>query len=582
MTMCPEAEIQFRLANNMVHALEKLDGTSERSRDVRQRMVKEYTRPAAGSDHLNPDILRPPKILLLTVRYLLDIYESEKPKQFNSVYSFVCDRFRAVRQDMILQNVSAEETLLLLDEMIPFYLETDYNDIMNGVIMISDIAWIQRGVAKKTPDKVKLDEAQMRQLIEGSAPDTSDVESDNDGEAEAKREPGVRGSAANEGTDNCEEAEMVEAKEEDEAKPESGMRGIAMYASNADDPYVTLHVDSDEEEKEEIEVNPDDNLVVLAKIDRDNYTLDVFLYNEENEDWYCHHDYILDAPPLCLEPIQHDPGNDETGKGNLISVGTMEPVINIWDLDIMNSVEPVVSLGSKSKGRRKKRDGSQQGHSDAVLGLAWNRITTHVLASGGADKQIVLWDLDEAKAAQVIPERDGEVQALSWHPAEASFILTGTLGGTVEVIDCRENTGSSSAMWNLGAQVEQVRWNHFNPFSAFVATDDGTLRHIDMRKPGEILWEGHAHDGSVGGLTLSATVRGLLVTVGHDQMLCVWKVQDDGSIAKVHSEMQHVGPLHAAQFNPDVATVCCIGGSLNDLVKLVDVGKKESVLKAFS
>ncbi|XGW28780.1 hypothetical protein V3C99_008515 [Haemonchus contortus] len=126
MTMCPEAEIQFRLANNMVHALEKLDGTSERSRDVRQRMVKEYTRPAAGSDHLNPDILRPPKILLLTVRYLLDIYESEKLKQFNSVYSFVCDRFRAVRQDMILQNVSAAETLLLLDEMIPFYLETDY------------------------------------------------------------------------------------------------------------------------------------------------------------------------------------------------------------------------------------------------------------------------------------------------------------------------------------------------------------------------------------------------------------------------------------------------------------------------
>ncbi|KAK6052333.1 hypothetical protein COOONC_10162 [Cooperia oncophora] len=103
-----------------------------------------------------------------------------------------------------------------------------------------------------------------------------------------------------------------------------------------------------------------------------------------------------------------------------------------------------------------------------------------------------------------------------------------------------------------------------------------------MRKPGEILWEGRAHDGSIGGLTLSATVRGLLVTVGHDQMLCVWKVQEDGSIVKVYSEIQHIGELHAAQFNPDVATVCCIGGSSNDLVKLVDVSKKESVLRAFS
>ncbi|VDM77968.1 unnamed protein product, partial [Strongylus vulgaris] len=237
------------------------------------------------------------------------------------------------------------------------------------------------------------------------------------------------------------------------------MRGIAMYASNVDDPYVTLHVDSDEEEKEEIEVKPEDNMAVLAKIDRDNYNLEVYVYNETSNDWYCHHDYILEAPPLCLEPIQHDPGNDETGRGNLLAVGTMEPIINIWDLDIINEgnllavgtmepiiniwdldiineVTPVVSLGAKAKSRRKKRDGREQGHSDAVLSIAWNKITPHVLASGGADKQIVLWDLDEAKAAQAIPERDGEVQALAWHPAEASFMLSGTLAGTVEVLDC--------------------------------------------------------------------------------------------------------------------------------------------------
>lgn len=447
--------------------------------------------------------------------------------------------------------------------------------------MISDIAWIQRGVAKKTPDKVKLDEEQLKQLIVGGVPDTSDMESDSDKEEGPKRSPGVRGSASNEVGESVEDAEMKEKEGEEVPTPDNGMRGIAMFASNADDPYVTLHVDSDDEEKEDIEIKPADNLVVLSKIDRDNYTLEVFLYNEENEDWYCHHDYILDAPPLCLEPIQHDPGDDETGKGNLISVGTMEPVINIWDLDVMNSVVPVVSLG-KSSGRRKKRDGSRQGHSDAVLSLAWNRITPHILASGGADKQIILWDLDEAKAAQVVPARSGEVQALSWHPAEQSFILAGTMSGAFEVLDCQENTGVPSAAWKFDGQVEQVRWNHFNPFMALAATDDGKLYYTDMRMPGKVLWEGRAHDGSVGGMTLSATVRGLLVTVGHDQMLCVWKIQEDGSIVKVHSERQHVGELHAAQFNPDVATVCCIGGSSNDLVKLVDVAKVEVVLKAFS
>ncbi|EYB90756.1 hypothetical protein Y032_0214g2317 [Ancylostoma ceylanicum] len=449
---------------------------------------------------------------------------------------------------------------------------------MEGVVMISDIAWIPRGIAKHVPDKVKLDENQLKELISGGAPDTSDVESDE----EEQSESGIRGSAAKEPQGNDADVEMQTKDDESDNGPEAGMRGIAMYSSNTDDPYVTLHVDSDEEEKEEIEIKPEDNMVALAKIDRDNYTLEVFVYNENNGDWYCHHDYILDAPPLCLEPIQHDPGNDETGKGNLLAVGTMEPVINIWDLDIMNAVAPVVSLGAKAKGRRKKRDGREQGHSDAVLSIAWNKLTPHVLASGGADKEIILWDLDEAKTAQSISGRGGEVQALAWHSAEQSFILAGALNGSVEVLDCRDNTGSPSAAWQFSAQIEQVIWNHFNPFTAFVASDDGILRRIDMRTPGNCIWEGRAHEGSVGGLTLSSSIRGLLVTVGHDQMLCAWKVQENGSLLKVHSEQQHIGALHAAKFNPDVATVCCVGGSLNDLVKLVDLGKASSVTQAFS
>ena len=45
------------------------------------------------------------------------------------------------------------------------------------------------------------------------------------------------------------------------------MRGVAMYASNKDDPYITQQVDSDEEEeKDDILIKPDDNLVAVAKV----------------------------------------------------------------------------------------------------------------------------------------------------------------------------------------------------------------------------------------------------------------------------------------------------------------------------
>lgn len=373
-------------------------------------------------------------------------------------------------------------------------------------------------------------------------------------------------------------------KDEDDSD-RNAMRGIAMYASNKDDPYFTEHVDSDaEDEKDEFEIRPDDNLVAVAKINKDEYTLEVHVYNEADDDWYCHHDYILDAPPLCLEPIQHDPGNDESGKGNLLAIGTMNSTINIWDLDIVNAAEPVVTLGNSQKpGKtKKKRDGSAQGHSDAVLSLAWNKLTDHVVASGGADKQVVLWDLDEAKAAQVIPNRGGEVQCLKWHPVESTFIILGTMAGGVQVLDCRDTSGQASAEWKFEGQVERIQWNHFNPFTSFVATDDGTLRYIDMRKAGETVWKVKAHEDSIGGLSLSAVTRGLLTTVGHDQILNVWKVQDDGVVNRIHSEKLALGPLHSLQFNPDVATIICVGGSSNDLIRVMDLAKIDAVVQAFS
>lgn len=85
----------------------------------------------------------------------------------------------------------------------------------------------------------------------------------------------------------------------------------------------------------------------------------------------------------------------------------MNPQIEIWDLDILNAVKPVVKLGSTSTGNRKKRDCSEQCHTDSVLSLSWNRETDHLLASGGADQMVVLWDLDAAKPAQNLQMFDG-------------------------------------------------------------------------------------------------------------------------------------------------------------------------------
>ncbi|KJH41108.1 SAC3/GANP family protein [Dictyocaulus viviparus] len=127
MTMCPEKEERFRIRNKMIHPLERFNtDVSKCSKNESYKMIKEYRRSAAGSDHLDSSALRPPVVLLETVRYLLDLYCNEKDSRYNLVYSFVCDRLRAVRQDMILQRCSPLESARILQEMIPFYFETNY------------------------------------------------------------------------------------------------------------------------------------------------------------------------------------------------------------------------------------------------------------------------------------------------------------------------------------------------------------------------------------------------------------------------------------------------------------------------
>ncbi|KAM3620190.1 uncharacterized protein V6R79_019489 [Siganus canaliculatus] len=128
-TMCPARELRDREEQKLLHHFEMQAGTESfrRPKGDPLRAVKEYSRPAAGKDSTNQDDLRPPDVLLKTVCYLIDdIVTSANECPWTEIYSFIFDRLRGVKQDMIIQRMSGVNCVAILERTVRFLLYSSY------------------------------------------------------------------------------------------------------------------------------------------------------------------------------------------------------------------------------------------------------------------------------------------------------------------------------------------------------------------------------------------------------------------------------------------------------------------------
>ncbi|KAI0342698.1 transducin family protein/WD-40 repeat family protein [Trametopsis cervina] len=515
--------------------------------------------------------------------------------------------------------------------------------------LISCVSWVKRGVAARHPEKYVLDDSELERVsalarieledakqelerahkaaqgmgkgAEGEEADDADEDGDDEGWVDEDEKaidedvPMDEDSALHktEAGDELEEYDLENYDEDDSMPamgPFSNIKGLTYYRNNDEDPYITMKGDPEDQdpEREELEVYPSDNLLVVAKTEDEISQLEIYVYDDSEEDLYVHHDLMLPSFPLCLEWLDFPPVTSPSAKGsgdspakqfgNYIAVGTMEPEIEIWSLDTVEAMYPDMVLGRPDKtaahiptplgtGKKKRRKMKQRQvsaayHVDAVLSLSWNKTHRNLLASASADRTVKLWDLnrdptisgegEEGQGAlRSFSIHTDKVQAVQWNEKEPTVLLTGSYDRTVRTFDSRAPDTGVGAV--LGADVEALRWDPWEAHSFYVSLENGIVLNFDARTlpsnasgPSPARFTLSAHDGEVSALDVNPHIRGCIATGGSDKMVKVWNINEDTDLNKrqvslVTSRDLGVGKVFSVSWSPDDSLTLAAAGS---------------------
>lgn len=342
----------------------------------------------------------------------------------------------------------------------------------------------------------------------------------------------------------------------------------------------------DEEDEEDDEILPTDTIMAVAMTEDDVSHVEIQVLTSEGS-LYTHHDIMLPDFPLSMAWMDCPPylnaDGTQTGVGSYLAVGTFSPAIEIWNLDVLDPIEPSAVLGGEDESKPKRKNKQTTAylpgsHTDAVLSLSWNTTFRQALASGSADTTVKVWDVTRQTCSFTLTHHKDKVQTVLWHPHEAYLLASASYDKRVCLVDMRNPSFQCVTAGLLSSDIESLAFDPFAPHHLYGATEDGRVFVIDLRKyvPGhshaqasnakDFLMTFQAHDKTVSSLSFSAGIPGMLATSSLDKTVKIWDTaslhadQADVAPTCVAYKSMNVGKLFTAKFSVDDAFLYATGG----------------------
>eukprot|EP00834_Sanchytrium_tribonematis_P005351 NODE_319_length_9908_cov_1.288001.p3 type:complete len:398 gc:universal NODE_319_length_9908_cov_1.288001:6609-7802(+) len=363
----------------------------------------------------------------------------------------------------------------------------------------------------------------------------------------------------------CESPQSYEPAAEDVSKQEIVFEDefAKEYAEQGD--FMDAMMDEEMAEIDEADLNDEDDIdeddlikksdhvLCVGKIGEVN-SLEYQIFDPIERSLYIHRDIMLPSVPLSTAFVNP-----------YVLISGFDSSIELWNTNYCDKLDPDIEL---------------KGHSDAVLSLDVNKVASNVVLSASADKTIKLWDVAKAKVVDTFNHHSDKVQAVKWHPVEATVYSSGGFDHNLSVGDTRSKSNFSTV--NIGGEVECIDWG-FEEYELISSNNNGEISCFDIRTMERLYTI-----GLTGECIFTKSLSKMLVIASpqdHVSSITIWKIDEsperlymkgvDGNVLSIKSNPENPELIALGGINSQVWDLSCIKKLRKQVPELDSMEKRD-------